>query len=108
MIIKMKKSSILFLICGILVLGSCKENSKIKSIDGNVEDQIETESDSIINEELSVVYWLDQSAAALHSALFKDVNARSDNMKTLLYKKWRLEGANLILTAESIGNGYLL
>ncbi len=48
--------------------------------------------------------WLDSSKAALHFSMFEDGTARSDNMSTLLYEKWRLEGNKLILTAKSIGN----
>ena len=35
----------------------------------------------------------------------QDGTARSDNMKTLVYKQWRVEGNKLILTAETVGNG---
>ena len=48
--------------------------------------------------------WLDISESKLHFTLFEDGSARSDNMKTLLYKKWQVKGNNLILTQESIGN----
>ncbi len=49
-------------------------------------------------------YALALSEAALNFTLLADDTAKSDNMKTLLYKKWRVAGNNIIFTIESIGN----
>jgi len=49
--------------------------------------------------------WLDTSEAKLNFTLLADGTAKSDNMTTLLYKKWRIEGDKIIFTIESIGNG---
>lgn len=48
--------------------------------------------------------WLDDSEAALHFTLNRDGSAKSDNMATLLYKKWQLKGNQVTFTIESIGN----
>lgn len=82
--------SVLILVTGLATLGSCKE---IKNTKNNIE------------KELLIGSWLDLSGSALHFSMLKDGTAHSDNMKTLLYKKWRLEENKLILTVKSIGNG---
>lgn len=48
--------------------------------------------------------WKDTSKSALHFTLFKDGTARSDNMKTLLYKNWEVNENEITFTTESIGN----
>lgn len=48
--------------------------------------------------------WKDTSESALHFTLFKDGTARSDNMKTLLYKSWEVNENEVTFTTESIGN----
>lgn len=55
--------------------------------------------------DLIVGSWIDQSPAKLHFSLLADGTATSDNMATLLYKKWSVEDRQLILIVESIGNG---
>src|SRR5690606_920406 len=60
---------------------------------------------SIVEEEFLVGSWKDTSKSALHFTLFKDGTARSDNMKTLLYKNWKVKGNQITFTIESIGNG---
>lgn len=59
---------------------------------------------SNIDSHLLIGSWEDQSESALHFSLFSDGTAQSDNMKTLLYKKWELKNNLLYLVAESIGN----
>ncbi len=97
-----KKLSRLLLI-GLIALVSCneaknKDNKKVKR------EYIEN-SVTNINEKLLIGSWLDQSKSKLHFSLFQDGTARSDNMATLLYQKWRLDGTKLVLTAKSVGNG---
>ena len=94
-----------FLICTFLCLGSCKETSRIKRNNQKTEIQNKKESIKNIDRELLIGSWLDSSKAALNFTLFKDGTARSDNMTTLLYRKWSVNGQKLILTAESLGNG---
>ncbi|SIQ07284.1 lipocalin-like domain-containing protein [Maribacter ulvicola] len=88
-----------FLLIALIALSACKEakNSIQKE---KVEKPV-----TLINEKLLIGSWLDQSESKLHFSLFKDGTASSDNMATLLYKKWKLDGTKLILTAKSIGNG---
>ena len=52
-----------------------------------------------------IVSWKDNSESALNFTLFEDGTARSDNMKTLLYKSWKQEGNQITFTVQSIGNG---
>lgn len=61
--------------------------------------------DTKINQKLLVGSWIDLSPAKLHFSMFENGLAQSDNMKTLLYKNWKVEGKNIIFTIESIGNG---
>jgi len=103
--IKFNKLLTLSLACGLIFFGSCKENEKIKDDKSEIEIQVKTKSDTNIDKNLLIGSWLDASEAALHFSLFEDETSRSDNMKTLLYEKWRLEGNKLILTVKSIGNG---
>ena len=98
-----KKLPALLLVSGLIIFGSCKEAKKLKDDKSNIE--IQKKSDTTINKDLLVGSWLDSSEAALHFTMFEDGTARSDNMETLLYEKWRLEGDKLIITAKSIGNG---
>ncbi|MCK9628570.1 MAG: lipocalin family protein [Bacteroidales bacterium] len=58
-----------------------------------------------IGQELLTGSWKDTSPSALHFTLFKDGTARSDNMKTLLYKNWSVKDNQITFTVESIGNG---
>jgi len=102
--IKFNKLLTLSLACGLIFFGSCKENEKIKDDKSEIEIQVKTKSDTNIDKNLLIGSWLDASEAALHFSLFEDETSRSDNMKTLLYEKWRLEGNKLILTVKSIGN----
>lgn len=99
--------TILFILFWIVFAGMFKfnilANMKGYDVDGNL---IELEySNFKIKEKQLIGSWLDTSERKLHFTLFKDGTARSDNMETLLYRKWRMEGNNLILTEESIGNG---
>lgn len=99
----LKNTQTLVLVGALFVLGSCNEDKKTKGDSGEVELKVEQKS-TIIDEKLLIGSWLDSSESALHFSMFEDGTARSDNMKTLLYEKWRLEGDTLILTARSIGN----
>lgn len=100
-----KKLSVLILITGFIAFGACREIRKKDNDQSNIKKQHVKKYASDINTELLIGSWLDTSESALHFSLLKDRTARSDNMATLLYKKWRLEGTKLILTVKSIGNG---
>ena len=91
------------LLIGLISLGACKQsaNTDGKSIK---KEHIE-KSATTIEEKQLIGSWLDQSESKLHFSMLQDGTARSDNMTTLLYQKWRLDGTKLILTAKSIGNG---
>lgn len=79
-----------------LFLISCTHNPKLS-------DKVETNLVSTVTDNI-IGSWEDQSDAALHFTLFKDGTAQSDNMKTLLYKEWKVEDDQLFLVFESIGN----
>jgi hypothetical protein len=99
--------AILFIFFWIVFAGIFKFNilSNLKgyNVDGN---PVELKQSKFKNKEKQLIgSWLDTSKRKLHFTLFKDGTARSDNMKTLLYRKWHIEGNTLIITEESIGNG---
>ena len=48
--------------------------------------------------------WLDSSEAKLHFTLLENGIAKSDNMKTLVYKSWSVRNDSLFLKVKSIGN----
>lgn len=98
-----KKIPALILVSVLIVLGSCQEDKRMKDDKSTIE--IQKKSDTTINKNLLVGSWLDSSESALHFSMFEDGTSRSDNMETLLYEKWRVEGNKLILTSKSIGNG---
>ncbi len=77
---------------------SCNTGSERKQ-QANTEKSI-TETNKL----LLAGSWKDTSESALHFTLFKDGTARSDNMKTLLYKNWKVNGNEVTFTTESIGN----
>jgi hypothetical protein len=95
-------STILFIFFWIVFAGMFKFNilSNIKgyNVDGNPVEHEHTKFE--IKGKQLIGSWLDTSERKFHFTLFKDRTARSDNMKTMLYKKWRIEGNNLILTIE--------
>ena len=97
----LKKISGLFLI-GLFALVACKE-AKDK-INNSKEEKI-VMSKATINKNLLIGSWLDQSESKLHFSILENGIARSDNMTTLLYEKWKLDGTKLVLTAKGIGNG---
>lgn len=101
LVIKTKTINILFLIVGILLLGSCKKDKK--STTNNEANS--AKENSIVEKELLVGSWKDTSTSALHFTLFKNGTACSDNMKTLLYKNWNVKENHITFTIESIGNG---
>ncbi|MEO9147262.1 MAG: lipocalin family protein [Ginsengibacter sp.] len=90
----------LFFIVGILLLGSCKTDTKNKTSNGSGTEI----QNSIGEKEFLIGSWKDNSEAALNFTLFKDGSARSDNMKTLLYKNWKVKGNQITFTIESVGN----
>jgi hypothetical protein len=65
----------------------------------------ETASKSTINKNFLIGSWQDQSRAALDFTLFADGTAKSDNMQSLLYQRWRVQESRLYLTVKSVGNG---
>ena len=97
---KTKIIPITFLIFGLLLLGACKNDTKTTE---NKEVDSEHQKSEVENE-LLVGSWLDSSDAALHFTLFNDGTARSDNMKTLLYKNWKVQGNQISFIVESVGN----
>ncbi len=96
----------ILLLSGLFLLGSCK-NERKSTTDSKTTFEIQNEEkhSSTINKDLLVGSWKDNSESALHFTLFKNGSARSDNMETLLYKKWKLSGNQIIFTVESVGNG---
>ncbi len=104
--IKQRFFQILLFSLGILFFVSCNnERKSTESNKINPEVQREIESDSIINKQLLIGSWKDTSESALHFTLFEDGTARSDNMRTLLYKNWKVSGNQITFTIESVGNG---
>ena len=57
-----------------------------------------------IDKELLIGSWIDTSKYALHFTINSNGKAHSDNMKTLLYEKWRLDGNKITFTIKNIGN----
>ncbi|GAA4441464.1 hypothetical protein GCM10023091_26770 [Ravibacter arvi] len=105
-----KKLAPLFFIGALSLTLSCNPSTKTATTEPDAiqapnDGQNEPAATGKTDQHLLIGSWLDLSQAALHFSMFEDGTARSDNMKTLLYKKWRVAGDTLILTAESIGNG---
>ena len=101
LIIKIKTLGNLIFFIGIFLLGSCNTDNKSTA---HKEPGTEIQN-SLAEKELLTGSWKDNSEAALDFTLFEDGTARSDNMKTLLYKKWKVKGNEITFTIESIGNG---
>ncbi|GAB7087494.1 lipocalin family protein [Marinifilum fragile] len=99
----MKRTILGLLLIGLISLGACKESKNTG--EKNIKKEGVATSAAPINKQLLIGSWLDTSASQLHFSLLEDGTARSDNMATLLYQKWRLEGGKLVLTVKSIGNG---
>lgn len=95
----------LLIIC-LVLLNSCRNEQK-NQVENETQSLSKTnEKRNIDNEnEIIIGSWKDTSSSELHFTLFADGTARSDNMKTLLYQKWRINDDKLILIVESIGNG---
>ncbi|MCY1635514.1 lipocalin family protein [Marinifilum sp. D737] len=91
------------LLMGLISLGACKENKNTE--EKKLKKEGLEKSETLVNKQLLVGSWLDTSESQLHFSMLQDGTARSDNMATLLYQKWRVEGSKLILTVKSIGNG---
>ena len=86
---------------GMLLFGSCTDKgNNVSSNESDPEVQNSTTERALL-----IGSWKDASEAALDFTLFQDGTARSDNMKTLLYKKWSVNGDQVTFTIESIGNG---
>ena len=101
----MKNIKNVLLIIGLILLNSCGSGQKnLIENETQAELQIDENSDFENNQDLIVGFWKDTSPSALHFTLFADGTARSDNMNTLLYKNWRINGNKIIFTVESIGN----
>lgn len=91
----------LTLLSALLILGACNENKS----ENKTNEQHKEKATVSIDSSLLIGSWLDTSDSALHFSMLDDGTARSDNMQTLQYMKWRIDGKKLILTAKSIGNG---
>jgi hypothetical protein len=98
--IKSKLLKITFLSFTILILNACKDDAKNIEID---EETVQVEK-PVAAEQLLVGSWKDTSPSALHFSLFEDGTAKSDNMKTLLYKSWSVKDNKITFIVESIGN----
>lgn len=98
--IKSKLLKITFLSFTILILNACKDDAKNIEID---EETVQIEK-PVAAEQLLVGSWKDTSPSALHFSLFEDGTAKSDNMKTLLYKLWSVKDNKITFIVESIGN----
>lgn len=98
----MKTNTLQVLLLSVVILLSVSCNSNNKNTANNkTASAIENRE---VDKNLIAGSWEDTSQAALHFTLFKDGTARSDNMKTLLYKKWSVKGDQITFTIESIGN----
>ena len=64
----------------------------------------EIKESTIIDSKLLIGSWFDADESALHFTMYADGTAKSDNMATLLYEKWRVKEDSLFLTEKSIGN----
>jgi len=105
-VIKQTLFQILLFCFGLTLFVSCNGERKSKTgNEMNSEVKNENEFDIGIDKQLLVGSWKDTSESALHFTLFKDGSARSNNMKTLLYKNWRVNGRQITFTIESVGNG---
>lgn len=93
------------LIGGALFMISCKNEGTTTVVTTEPNTEVETETQAPeINKDLLVGSWKDKSEAALDFTLFEDGTAQSDNMKTMLYKNWKVDGNQVTFTIESIGN----
>jgi len=99
----LKKTPIIIGLSLCCLIASCNVDQKKAPV--NKENTSTQTIATPISKEFLVGSWLDRSPAALHFTLLKDGTARSDNMRTLLYTHWTLEGNTLSLRAKSIGNG---
>ncbi|MFD2909698.1 lipocalin family protein [Flavobacterium ardleyense] len=98
--IKSKLIRISFLTLAIFALNSCKDEPKNIEIE---EETVEVQK-PLTSEALLVGSWKDTSPSALHFSIFEDGTAKSDNMKTLLYKSWSVKDNKITFIVESIGN----
>lgn len=102
---KTKSVYTLFLIVGVLLFSSCKNNSKgTANNEANLKKEEVTTEEATVNQKLLLGSWEDSSKAALHFSILKNGVARSDNMRTLLYKKWSVDENRITFIIESIGN----
>lgn len=90
-----------FLLAGSILIGSCNNEESTETSSITAQETGRAAAD----DHLLVGSWKDTSQAALHFTLFKDGTARSDNMETLLYKTWSVNGKQVTFTIESVGNG---
>jgi hypothetical protein len=95
-----KLLQISFSTLALFALNACKEEPKNMEIK---EEKSEIQKENV-DEKLLIGSWKDTSPSALHFSMFADGTAQSDNMKTLLYKKWSVKDDKIIFIVESIGN----
>lgn len=103
-----KRIQIILVIVLIQALFTCKnkqESSKkeIRIVEKDLLDNHDISKKQYLKENI-VGSWKDLSEQALHFTLFADGTAHSDNMETLLYRKWRIENNHIVFIVESIGN----
>lgn len=91
-----KSISILFI--GVILFSSCEGILAPKS------EQQTVKAVSIDDKDF-IGSWRDSSVMGTNFTLFEDGTARSDNMKTVLYKEWRTVGNEITFTIESVVNG---
>ena len=101
MMINTKMLRILLFVPGLFILWSCQNNSK-NATDYKTKPEIQH---SVVEKKFLIGSWKNTSEAALDFTLFNDGTAHSDNMKTLIYKSWKVTGDRITFTIESIGNG---
>lgn len=99
----MNRSTSILLLIGLITIVACKQT--VATDKKSFKKEFAEKPVTTIDEKLLIGSWLDQSESKLHFSLLQNGTARSDNMTTLLYQKWRLDGTKLTLTVESIGNG---
>ena len=96
------KQSLMILLASALLFSSCQNPENSANQDDKEEATVEQSASA--NTSSLIGSWEDQSQAALHFTLFADGTAKSDNMSTLLYERWSVNGNELSLVAKSVGN----
>ena len=103
----MLKNIFVFALSTTLLFISCNGNKQTKT-PKNQNTNIQTE-EFAVGENLLEGLWVQPNPINANEVqgfnLFMDSTATSVNMATLVYKKWWEENGQLVLVAESIGNG---